>query len=333
MSKPLRVPTVSDWAFHRLFGDERNIESLQEFLQAILDMPDSELAGIQLLNPYLAQESVEDKYGILDVKLQTAEGKIINVEIQVAQSDHFFHRILYYTSKMIFQQLSKGDDYGMIKKVISITILDHMLIDNTCRYHHIFKLQDGREGVYFGDILEVHTLELPKLPAKADGTELWDWLSFFRSEDESALEAVAQGNEGVAKVVGAYKELTADERAFEQYEAREKARMDQLYYENQAKRAKKRLEEEMKCLEITAKRAEEEAKRAEEEAERAEEEAKRAEEEAKRAEVAIAEASCAEQKARLDVAKNALAMGLDICAVAKMTGLTVEEVEPLSTVA
>ena len=92
-------------------------------------------------------------------------------------------------------------------------------------------------NVHFDDTLEVHTLELPKVPALPDGTKLWDWLMFFKSKDERALEELAQSNEEVAEVVEVYKELSVDEKELEAYWDRQKAEMD--YYAGMASAEKK----------------------------------------------------------------------------------------------
>jgi len=277
MTKPLPIPTSSDWVFKRIFGDERHIESLQALLQTVLDLPEGELKSIQLLNPYTKQECADDKYAVLDIRLETAYGKVINVEIQVARDTSFHKRILYYLSKMISEQVRKGDGYDKIKKVISITILDHELIAKSAAYHHQFRLLDEKNGVFFDDIIELHTLELPKLPAAPDGTKLWDWLAFFKSKDEAELDALAQSNREVAKVVGVYKEMTAERRGREERYSREKAEMD--YYAGMASAKQEGLEEGLEKLN--------------------------------------------------EAARNALAMGLDLTDIAKITGLDIEEIERL----
>ena len=95
MPKPLPIPTSSDWVFKRIFGDEQHIESLKALLQTVLDLPEGELRGIQLLNPYTRQEHADDKQGILDVKLETACGKVINVVPIITVFD-------FWTGKMRF---------------------------------------------------------------------------------------------------------------------------------------------------------------------------------------------------------------------------------------
>ena len=275
MLQELSVPTNSDWLFRRIFGDEENIASLQALLQAVLGLDSEDLAEISLLNPYTRQEHAGDKYGILDVKLKTAGGKVIDVEIQVARERYFQRRILFYLSKMVAEQMKKGDSYDVVKKAISVTILDHELLVGSGAYHHLFCLYDAKNDVSFGDILEVHTLELPKLPASPDGTKLWDWLAFFKSKDAHALERLAQSNEEVARVVGVYKELSVDEKELEAYRAREKAEMD--YYAGMAGARNEGV--------VTG---------------------------------------------RVEVARNALSMGLDVATIAQMTGLDAEEIGRLS---
>ena len=211
MPKTLPVPTNSDFVFKRIFGDERNIGSLHAFLQAVLDMEEGQLGEIQILNPYVMPESYSDKFGILDLKAKTTQGKIINVEIQLQREASCYSRIIYYLSKMIYQQVKTGEEYDVIQKVISISILDHHFIQENHNYHHIFKLIDTYHKVCFGDIIEIHTLELPKLPDTHDGTKLWDWLAFFKSKDESQLKELANQNQEVAQVVSAYKNMTVEE--------------------------------------------------------------------------------------------------------------------------
>ena len=48
----------------------------------------------------------------------------------------------------------------------------------------MLNLPEDDAGVEFSDILEIHTLELGKLPKSTDGTELYDWAKFIDAETE-----------------------------------------------------------------------------------------------------------------------------------------------------
>ena len=160
----------SDVIFKLFFSDERNIELLTDFLKAVLDIPADEYDEVSIIDPHLLREHPADKLGILDVKLKTKTGKIINIEIQVSPSDTMQERIIYYGAKLITEQLGKSDDYENIKRVISIIVTDYPMLEESPSYHHRFILYDPVNKVAFSNMLEVNTLELPKLPSDSDGT-------------------------------------------------------------------------------------------------------------------------------------------------------------------
>jgi predicted transposase/invertase (TIGR01784 family) len=81
--------------------------------------------------------------------------------------------------------------------------------------------------VEFTDLLEVHTLELPKLANSADGTALYDWAKFIAAETEEELKVIADRNQTVSRAVVKLRELSADEKARDLYERREKERRDE----------------------------------------------------------------------------------------------------------
>jgi predicted transposase/invertase (TIGR01784 family) len=64
----------TDAIFKLLFGDKRNIDILVDFLKSVLDLEEDEYTDITIGDPYLKPENIDDKFGILDVKLQTGNG-------------------------------------------------------------------------------------------------------------------------------------------------------------------------------------------------------------------------------------------------------------------
>jgi predicted transposase/invertase (TIGR01784 family) len=217
----------NDYIFKLIFGDSRNKKILISFLRAILDLPDDEYE-LELLDPYLKPELESDKLGILDVRLKTTSGKIVDIEIQVAQVANLFERISFYKSKMIIEQIGKHDWYDAIKKVICIVITDYNLIksDKKSKYHHRFVFKDSEDNAVFGEVEEIHTLELPKLPEKPDNSILWEWGQFIKAQDEEGLAMLAERNRTVGQAVDELYRLSADEEVRYQYEMREKAWRD-----------------------------------------------------------------------------------------------------------
>ncbi|MDR2712211.1 MAG: Rpn family recombination-promoting nuclease/putative transposase [Clostridiales bacterium] len=216
----------NDLIFRLLFGDERCIEQLTDFLKSVLRIPHDDYGDLTIVDPFLLPEYKGGKLGILDVKLKTKSGKSINIEIQISPLPYMRERILFYISKMVSEQLGTSEEYENIKKVISIIITDYPLIDESPKYHHRFTLFDQENKVEFSDVIEVNTLEIAKLPRNEDGTPLWVWMKFLDARTEEELNMIAEKNPQVKKAVVRLMELSADERTRMLYEAREKERRD-----------------------------------------------------------------------------------------------------------
>jgi predicted transposase/invertase (TIGR01784 family) len=232
------LPVKSDVVFRMFFADERNIEYLRSFLKSVLKLPVDDYDQIEITDPHLLREYEGDKMAIIDIKLHTKSRKVIHIEIQLSITPDFLERIIFYVAKLITEQIGAGNDYGVIKKVISIVITDEQLIKGSDKYHHNFTFNDREFGVELSDVVEIHTLELPKLPVSADGTQLYDWAKFIAAETEEELTMIAERNPVVEKAVVTLRELSADERARDRYERREKARRDMASREKWAVKEK-----------------------------------------------------------------------------------------------
>jgi predicted transposase/invertase (TIGR01784 family) len=221
------LPVKSDVIFRLFFADERNVEFLVSFLKSAIDLPEDDYGEIEIVDPHLLREYPADKLGIIDVKLKTKSRKIVHIEIQLAVTPELKNRIVFYDAKLVTEQIGSGDDYAAVKRVISIVVTDEELIAASPHYHHRFTLYDRDAGVEFTDLLEVHSLELPKLPRDADGTPLYDWARFIAAETEEELDMLAERNQTISRAVVKLRELSADELARDLYERREKQRRDE----------------------------------------------------------------------------------------------------------
>ncbi|MDR1735450.1 MAG: Rpn family recombination-promoting nuclease/putative transposase [Oscillospiraceae bacterium] len=222
-NKPL-LPVKSDFVFKLIFGDQRNVDILAAFLKSVLDIPNEEYDHLTVVDPYVKKESEDDKYGILDVKVHTISGSVVHVEIQVKVIPELTARTIYSQSKLVAEQMSSGQKFSTIKRVVSIIITDENFVPGE-DYHHRFRYRTN-DGMEFTNLVEIDTLELRKLPSDDDSTDLWYWMKFIQSDDEGVMEMLAQRSPTMKKAVGVLKELSADERTRMLFESREMARMD-----------------------------------------------------------------------------------------------------------
>jgi predicted transposase/invertase (TIGR01784 family) len=222
--EPLR-PT-NDFVFKKVFTE--NELALRDFLMAVLDLPVEEYQKLEVLDPNLLPERIEDKRCILDIKLHTASGKAVDIEIQVEYQEFLWKRIQYYCAKMLAEQGHRGDEYDNLPGVISILITNFSFVQYP-GYHSRFRLYDEKNGLNFPDSMELNILEIPKIhkkPHQNDASPLGDWMRFFAAQKKEEFEMLAQSNPAIAEAWSVIKRLSADDSARMIAESRDKALRD-----------------------------------------------------------------------------------------------------------
>ncbi len=111
---------------------------------------------------------------------------------------------------MLVEQVGIDKKYSNIKKCIGINILDFRYINQTQRFHTVYHLREDTEHIKYTDIMEIHIVELPKLPKINDGTALYDWIRFIKSSDKEEFEMLAKENDYLKTTYETLEEISAD---------------------------------------------------------------------------------------------------------------------------
>lgn len=225
-----RLDPKVDVVFKQIFGAEKNKTILISFLNAVLDWNgDHQIVEVDILNPYLEQEYVDDSYGILDIKVQLSSGELVNVEMQIGNRADMERRSTFYICRMFGDQKIIKGKYKDLKRAIAINILDFVRSKNGQRYHTRFRLLELEESIELTDAIEIHFIELPKLKEEIMnyGCSLDRWAMFLKGWDDMLLiERLSEEDPAIAQAKKALEEMAADPRAKEIYEHRLKAIMD-----------------------------------------------------------------------------------------------------------
>ncbi|KAA6326006.1 hypothetical protein EZS27_024837, partial [termite gut metagenome] len=114
-------PLVSfDWAMKRLLRNKANFEVLEGFLSVLLKRS---IKIERILESESNQDTDRDKFNKVDILVEDQNGEMIIIELQYEREFDYYHRMLYGTSKVIVDHMSKGDEYAKVKKVYSINIV------------------------------------------------------------------------------------------------------------------------------------------------------------------------------------------------------------------
>ncbi len=236
---PKLLSPMSDLVFKALFGQDIKEcrVMLMDLLNAVLFGENSydHINNIIYMNPFNLQEYKSDKLSVLDIKVSTEKGLIINIEVQVKNDDDYRKRSLYYWSKIYGEKLSEGQQFKTLKKAIVMNIISFDLIKESTNYHTCFRIMEKDEHFALLDDLEIHYLELKKYDSGQDiatMTRLELWLAFLKNagnkDGEDILNRLAERSEIIRMAIKHLKRISADEEIRYKYLDWGMARIDQI---------------------------------------------------------------------------------------------------------
>ena len=205
MEKLFKITLRNDYAFKRVFGVEENKDVLQDLLECILDIPPENIAGLELLDKEFHKDSINDKTGVLDVKLSLKNNTIIDIEIQNRWNSEFVQRTIFYWAKMYTENLKTGEVYTKLPKCITINIVGEGFNLNSL-IHSEYNVVEKHINDRLSDELEIHFLNLAKVKEQQENFEqdekkkkLYKWLKFIETDNSEVREMLAENSEMMRK--------------------------------------------------------------------------------------------------------------------------------------
>jgi predicted transposase/invertase (TIGR01784 family) len=306
-----------------LAGSGRN-QFLIAFANSVLLLEgDDKIIDLELISGELHGADSKTKLSILDASAKLADGRTVDVEVQVVNYRDFRKRGPYYCAKRHALKLPKGSDvtYATIKPTITICLLAFDLLEEEEEYRNSYSLRNDKSGNRLCADMQIIYLELPKflmfLGPGHPRTGLERWLLYFCNEEGERMEKVMAEDSVLSGVKDLELSFWADEEERELYFQHQQLLMDtysaEHTYEFLLKQEKENTEKERE----RAEKAEWEKEKAEREKEKAEREKEKA------AQDALEEGK---RKTALEIARNLLKTGMTIKQVVQITGLSEEEI-------
>ena len=206
----LGVNLRQDWFFHIVFGREESTPFLRGLMNGVLrNANEPPVDAIKIKNPFKFGATYDDKDVILDVAVEDELGNQYDVEMQTWNHGKFRERIVYYLEKIAASQLSRGEAYDKLRKVIGIVFVDfpiwseldlaklkNLTPDLTKKLKETqfetIKLMSVENRVVFSDCLTIYFVRIPKAgePFSPDlrDPKLIDWLKAFRFPESTSEE-------------------------------------------------------------------------------------------------------------------------------------------------
>ena len=200
---------------------------MADFLKCILNISNEEFEDLEFIDTHSRRGSILGGEYILDIKVRT-KSYIVDVEMQVKRSPVMTQRIVLYLANMIKDQDLSSVNYSNMKKTVSIMIASDHNINDDDRYFHRYNLRDEKDNSLFTDLIEVDILELKKLPDKYDGSPLWDWLAFIKTNNEETMKMLSEKNPEIEKAYDTLLDISSDEGE------RHASQQREMYLQNEA---------------------------------------------------------------------------------------------------
>ena len=142
-----------DWAMKRLLRNKADHVVLEGFLSVIFKR---QIKIAKILESEGNQDFEDQKFNRVDFLAEDEQGELMLFEIQNSHELDYFHRMAYGTSKVIADYLSKGEPYRNLKKVFSINIV-------------YFTLGQGKGYAYHGTVNFVNMSDATDVLQLTDG--------------------------------------------------------------------------------------------------------------------------------------------------------------------
>ena len=219
-----------DVVFQSLFS-KKNEKITKAFAEAMLDEKVKKITIND--DKELFREKPEDKLGILDLELDINDTEKVDVEIQLLDRSNIQERLLFYFSKLYYNEVKKGDDYKKAKRVVMVAILDYDLdlTKEIKRMETKWKLrEENAKDLVLTDKIEIDIIELSKVRAEYERNKQnkkAQWALFINDPNTREVKEIMKENEDIEEAVVTVHKMTEDEKMRRLADLREKAIMDE----------------------------------------------------------------------------------------------------------
>ncbi len=180
------IPTI-DIAFKKLFGSQERADLTISFLNSVLERREGELITLVQINDNANRPITKDKERtFVDVHCTDQKGNKYIIEVQVEDERNFMERSQFYASFFLVRQLERKMQYANLVPVIFVGVLDFSLFKDDPDYlshHFITNKKTGKRTLKH---LEWHFIELKKFTKTLEElvTPLEKWTYFLKHANE-----------------------------------------------------------------------------------------------------------------------------------------------------
>ena len=220
---------TNDYMFRALF--QKNNRALKGLLSALLHVRPDEILSVEITNPIVIGETIQDKEFRLDIKAVLNGYQQINLEMQVVNRHDWPERSIGYLSRM-YNNLQKGDQYIDTKPAIHIGILNFSPFEEQPIFYSRNLLMDVIQHRIYSSKFAVNVLDLSHIELATQEDKSWGldfWARLFKAKTWEEMKMIAKDNEYFTEASNTLCDLYADFNVRERCRDREDYELEQKY--------------------------------------------------------------------------------------------------------
>ena len=241
---------TNDYMFRAVL--QKNAKVLAGLVGSLLHL-DPETLDVEIANPIILGESIDDKTFVLDVEVTVNKKTHLDLEMQVINYGNWKERALSYLCRS-FDNLTRGSNYIDLAPAVHIGFFDFSLFEDAPEFYATYKMKNIKNNRIYTDKMWLSVVELNSIELATEEDRLHkidQWAKLFKAKTWEELKAMATTDQYMESAVNTMYELSADRMVKEQcrrraeyelyqkYQAEENARKDALIAQQRAELADK----------------------------------------------------------------------------------------------
>lgn len=230
-SGPVPYCMINDYLFRAVL--QSNNKALKGLICALLHLSEQEVFSVEITNPIVLGESVENKEFRLDINVILNNNTLINLEMQIANKLNWRERSVMYLCRS-FDQLNHGQNYTEVKPVIHIGFLDYSLFEKCPEFYASYKFINIKNYQKYSDSLTLYVVDLSHIDLATEEDKRYhihEWARLFKATTWEEIRMIASKDEYLKEASQTMFRMSADDLVRKRCRDREEYYQDLRNYE------------------------------------------------------------------------------------------------------
>ena len=222
---PIDISPRVDIVFRVLFGSADHTDLLLDLLNSVL-RPLTPVVAVELDDPFVLPDQVDDKLVVVDLKATDASGRVFQVEMQALSSPQLRAQMLFSWASLYRQQLAVGAPFSALRPVIAVWFCDRDVLSlaelpASRPWHSRWELREAQSRARWSEHCELHVVELGRWRREKSALDPSDrWVRFLAEAER--WDTLPVGLEGplMEKAMRVLDRFATDKHQRALYEAR-----------------------------------------------------------------------------------------------------------------